>query len=474
MLSRNLPGKTISHHHLRTCHATRTTPWNMAQKNTNTLTLPSIDAASQQRLVAPLPAHAHSALPPYAASTEAAIRASLHSSAHFSDQKTFHFGQFSLNPYPTRQVAPALDFASRDKLTERLSAILLSEKFIYIGFGPAKAMKIAGVTVEPLRFVAGKRLTARCTLRLQNKNTAALQSVNIIAKLFSDERKADQIYCHLSALARIFPPQQAGESSSQYRFAVHIPKPIALFRQIHTVLMDEMAGSSLKAQLSDLEVSSSMYAAGAVLANFHMAKMRVERQISECGEMARLHGRSVLIQAAIAESCPDVSAFLRTFDRVKPVKCAFPVLLHGSYKLSHIFQNEQNLALLDLDSMAMGHPAYDIANFLASLYSLGARSRVTEAMRQQIFHNFLSGYSEHALQQISAREVLWYLAVLLVTKKACKLIARTGGSSAERAHTFFALAQQTLDRCVTLQDGVALEALPACLPVISELGSPYT
>jgi aminoglycoside phosphotransferase (APT) family kinase protein len=141
-----------------------------------------------------------------------------------------------------------------------------------------------------------------------------------------------------------------------------------------------------------------------------------------------------------------------------------PTLLHGTYRLNHIFIHNGELALLDLDSLRMGHPAYDVANFLSSLYYLEAQERVTPALRQEIARHFLQGYAAHAPWKIPRPAVLWFLASLLIHKQANKYVTHYHQDGAEKVQQMLALAEAAFAACRQAPNDLTCEALWKVLP----------
>ena len=139
------------------------------------------------------------------------------------------------------------------------------------------------------------------------------------------------------------------------------------------------------------------------------------------------------------------------------------VLLHGAYRLSHILQADGELALVDLDSIRMGHPGYDLGKFLAYLYYLESSGQVSASARRDAAHKFLEGYTAAAPWRISPAAVLWFLASELMIKQTKKDLMQPGDDRRERVEGVLTLAEAALAAARTSSAGCALPKVCAAI-----------
>jgi thiamine kinase-like enzyme len=132
--------------------------------------------------------------------------------------------------------------------------------------------------------------------------------------------------------------------------------------------------------------------------------------------------------------------------------------------LNHILIHDDELVLVDLDSLRMGHPAYDLANFLSSLYYLEALERISPAVRCDIARHVLQGYAQGAPRPVSSAAVLWFLASLLVSKQAAKCVAHLQPGRRDRVQAFLTLAHAALARARDAGERNGVETLWTVLP----------
>lgn len=311
--------------------------------------------------------------------------------------------------------------------------------------------------VEMLRYVPEKRFTARCSARLVATD-GAIHEIAFIAKQLKDGEKARKLYRDLRGLRRAWPADRV--------MPIRFPRALALDENSGTVFIEELAGSNLKQLLFEIEWTQVLPAVGRLLADFHRAQKRVRKKITIKNELAEVREAIGIIVKTLPHDRARFKNFYAAFQAAPPVGDGVaPVLLHGTYRLNHIFFNAGELALLDLDSLRMGHPAYDVANFLSSLYYLEeAHGRITAVMRQEMARHFLAGYAEKMTNAVSPAAVLWFLASLLINKQAKKYVTHSHENYAEKVERMLALAETVMACCRLISPELTLAGLAAVLP----------
>ena len=102
------------------------------------------------------------------------------------------------------------------------------------------------------------------------------------------------------------------------------------------------------------------------------------------------------------------------------------------------------LALFDLESLRLGPPGYDLANWVAALHYQQAEGRLSAAARRRAVRALVRGYRAGGGGESCAR-ALWLTAALLVQKQVYKLATRGSGSRA-RARALLTLAERLVAR----------------------------
>jgi hypothetical protein len=305
--------------------------------------------------------------------------------------------------------------------------------------------------VDTLAYAPGKRLTVRCCSTIATGSRA--REVTFIAKQFRNREQARVLYGNLLAVGRLRP-----------RSRPCVPRALGYDDQNAVVFMEDIPGRNLQASLCEIELPRVMPAVGGLLARLHRMRLQVVKTVSVQSELAEVRSSLLTIERAWPEMRADVGACLIEHEMLKCVERLPAVLLHGTCRLNHILIHDNELVLVDLDSLRMGHPAYDLANFLSSLYYLEALERISAAVRCEIARHVLQGYAEGAPRPVSAAAVLWFLASLLVSKQAAKCVAHLQPGRRDKVQTFLTLAHAALARARDTGERIGVEALWTVLP----------
>lgn len=281
--------------------------------------------------------------------------------------------------------------------------------------------------IESLRYVPGKRFTGRGRATLANTAGGA-RELRFIVKQLKDEKAARKSYRNLVKLWASWPESAQGTRHPPIRF----PRPLAYDARHAAIFLEELPGESLWEVFLRTGDLTLIKQAGGLLAQLHRSKRRVSKRVSRRGEWR--------------ENRPVVAALKREFPELRPrlLRCwrawraavtsarEPEVLLHGSFRLNHIFVHQGELALIDLDSLRLGPPAYDVANLISSLYYLEGLGQITDGQRVAITQHLIAGYAEQSPHRIPAEELGWYLISLLINKQMSKLMAHDHAGRREK------------------------------------------
>lgn len=306
--------------------------------------------------------------------------------------------------------------------------------------------RLHNTRIEVLRYVPTKRFTARCEVTVDVQHEAP-KDIRFIAKQFSDASKAKRLYRHLEALG-----QQEADG-------VRVPRVLALDEDRALVLLEELPGTDLKQALPTIQVQPVMQAVGELLARLHGLSLRVRKTISRQSELEEVQHAIHTISAAVPVlrqrlcACLDQLSALHWDDTVPSV------LLHGSYRLNHIFIHHGALALVDLDSLRVGHPAYDVANFLTALSYAEAQEQLSTSLRRDIVRFFLRGYAAKQPYALPPIAVLWYVVSLLLNKQAYKYVTHLHRDRDEKVQQMLRQAEAALTIAQQRPADLTFEAL---------------
>ncbi|MCI0693251.1 phosphotransferase [candidate division KSB1 bacterium] len=309
------------------------------------------------------------------------------------------------------------------------------------------AWQVQEAKTEILRYVPDKRCTTRCRIKIKAA-TGLAKEISFVAKQLADTEKAKRQYDDLVAMRQAWSGNgvAAPAVNAESKLPVRLPQALAWDENNATVFIEEISGKNLQHALAGIDLARVMPAVGGMLAHFHRAHQRVKKSVSRAGELAEIHDVVQTVAAAFPVLQPRLQ---RLFDRLESAQWGDSpaVLLHGTFRLNHIFIDGDALALIDFDSLRMGHPAYDLANFLSSLYYLEAQERLEPSRRENIARHFLAGYAAKAPLPVPPEMLLWFLADLLIKKQTHKYVKHFHKDRAQKVERMLALAEITLAGC---------------------------
>ncbi len=305
--------------------------------------------------------------------------------------------------------------------------------------------QVTDTKIDVLRYVPGKRYTVRCHVKMQADSQKPVE-ITFIAKQLKNIKKAQKLYENLRDLPAFW--QQNGTNRvPQASASIQIPKPLALEKEKGIVFLEDIPGENLADSLANIDIPAIMPSVGELLANFHCAGRTVGRTISIQGELKKLRESIRLVTKRLPELRPRLKSFYEKMSAKQPDASEIECLLHGTFRLNHIFIHEQKLALLDFDSVCTGHPAYDIANFISALYYFEFQQRMTTTQRVDITRYFLEGYSANAKWPVSNDILLWHLANMLIKKQAHKYVKHLMQNREEQVIRLIHIAEKMCDKC---------------------------
>ncbi len=311
--------------------------------------------------------------------------------------------------------------------------------------------------LEVLRYVPEKRFTARIRVEFQAEDGLE-KEYTLIAKQFNKAEKARAYYQNLLAL------RQAWASDLEAVSLWRLPRALAFDETRAAVLVEDLPGKNLEQALPEIVLPEVMQAVGKMLADFHRTPVQVKKQVTRASELKEIREINHIIAQDFPYLHPRLNQLFEQLQNARWQEMSTSMLLHGSFRLNHILIGKSGLALLDLDSLRMGNPAYDLANFLASLYYLEEQQRLTADQRQTIARYFLEGYFENTRGYISSAAVLWFLSSLLLNKQALKYVTHFQKHRQKKVERMVTIAEAALSKIAGILTGSSLKELWKELP----------
>jgi aminoglycoside phosphotransferase (APT) family kinase protein len=195
------------------------------------------------------------------------------------------------------------------------------------------------------------------------------------------------------------------------------------------VVQEKIAGTTLNELLCDGTAGEPhLEAAARSIAVLHRGKIPLDRTYSLADEME------------LIESCGPAALLNRIRKVAAPLRPSTSVPVHRDFYDKQLLVDGPRIALIDLDTLAMGDAEIDLANFAAHLHLRAVQNRVAwPAARWE--HAFLTEYARRAARPPDAALLSFYFATACV-RLACKYQPEPGG--ARVAAELLSLAEEKL------------------------------
>ena len=267
------------------------------------------------------------------------------------------------------------------------------------------------VTVEKIKYMPGKR----CVLRYEI--LFADQARRIFYGKTYDDAQGRHVFQAL---------QKICASPACHDGRLNVPAPVAYLEIANTVWQQAWEGEDFNAVMGKSGWE-----------NFH----RTDFPGKIATMLAALHGivmagvalrRGHAPQAVLLNACDDASdiapfaperqellnEFTRTLEAAMTLfESPTPeTTIHGSFKLAQLLCRDKQLALIDFDSIALGDPLYDVAEFVASLAFLQVSDEIPATRLSESIETFLASYERQVSWACERRRLAWYAVAFLLGK----------------------------------------------------------
>lgn len=276
----------------------------------------------------------------------------------------------------------------------------------------------AGGTLEELRAGVGKYVPGqRCGYRYRGiwRTAAGEQTVQFYGKAYQPGlgRGAHDIMMQLVAT----------EACRSGR--LRVAQPYAFDAGADVVWQEMLPGESFAKEASALDLEAWAGPVAASLAAFHSSRLDLGPGLGLSQELEELAASSAKIERAYPQFASRVAALRQ---RLQAAAASLPPVpsgpVHGSFKISHVFDVGGQAAFIDFDGAGIGDPTYDVGRFLAHLAVAGLNSKTDAEKIAAAIERFRTSYSAGVPWGWPATRVHWYTAALLLSSQAYKCVKR--------------------------------------------------
>jgi len=245
----------------------------------------------------------------------------------------------------------------------------------------------------------------RCVIRYHVELDGVDEPLRLIGKIFRPQH-GEPIYQKMRDLAAL----GFGEAADD---RVRAPAALGFCPELRLLVQEEVPGCSFKEQLVESGSPELMRQIARVLVKLHSQPwpgpaFRMPQHVARC------HPKHEILARERQDLAERIDFIVR---RAHEIEAGFSLddfgAIHGDLHLSQILVDGPDAYLIDLDSLALGDPAADLANLLVFLNSHRRIPGLSE-----LIEVLLDGYFEVMDERIRARIPVYQAATLL--RRSCK------------------------------------------------------
>jgi Ser/Thr protein kinase RdoA (MazF antagonist) len=224
--------------------------------------------------------------------------------------------------------------------------------------------------------------------------------------------------------------------------ALRLPAPLAFSRRRRTLWLEAIEGRRVAASLGDDVEITDLERLGAAVAVFHRLAAPAAPHFD------RFSPPHLAADAAMIEAVrPDIGAAVNslaarlTAAAVSDADCA---CLHGDLHPKNAIACADRMALIDVESVAIGPAAADLGSLLAGLVYRRETQRLSPGACRARVHAFLTGYAARR-RLPSSTSLAWHTAAALFRERAARAVTRIRPLGLESMPALLSAAERLLD-----------------------------
>jgi hypothetical protein len=215
-------------------------------------------------------------------------------------------------------------------------------------------------------------------------------------------------------------------SSACSQGLLNIPRPIAHIDSANTIWLLEWPGKSFSPMMQsqgweNFPKTGFLPKIAAMLAALHRAELPgviLHQGPSPAAALKNARGDFADIIRFLPEKQAVLAQMMEKMVSLAPAQGEkIPAAtIHGSFKLAQLVCREDELALVDFDSVAKGDPLYDVAEFIASVVNLRVSDGVPTEPMTECIEIFLGEYQNRTPWPCDRSRIAWYVVAFLFGK----------------------------------------------------------
>jgi streptomycin 6-kinase len=256
------------------------------------------------------------------------------------------------------------------------------EPLLLEGLGPGR-WEAGTPSLEPTRYRTELGAVLRAGLPAREAKSGRSETARCYLKVYRDGRGQETF-----ELLRSWA-ERSGE-----RRGYSLVRPLAYWEELHTLVLEEAPGRSLRERLlEDRDPEGAVRTVARALAAFHLDGPGIRRCQPLADQLDDVTRASKLVQWA----CPEIG------DKVRAVVAAVVAQLeegpaapcHGDLKAEHVFIDDGRVIFIDLDAVALGEPARDPAHFCSYVLGRVGTGSMSSEQAGRVATVFIEEYFQH-------------------------------------------------------------------------------
>jgi aminoglycoside phosphotransferase len=269
----------------------------------------------------------------------------------------------------------------------------------------------------------------RCAIRYRLRDRA------VVGKMYRGGAAAE---CHRIMVRLWAAPQR------RFRMA----RPIGLDEDLGVHWEEYVSGQHIEARFSEIALEPLMEGVIRGLASLHRLPLH-DLMPQGVEQVVDRLDRKVMprIRAALSPLAPALDAFRATLIRKAGSLPARPqTTIHGDFHTANMLMDAGELVVIDMDRLALGDPAYDLALFGSRLLLIALHRDERLGEVADLVSSLPKAYEAEAGHAIPEPTFAWYLAALFVGRQIKTCIRHRAPALGRLAPALLAWAHETLER----------------------------
>ncbi len=315
-----------------------------------------------------------------------------------------------------------------DRVTEQLAHLSPEEKWT-----------CRAITAQPMKYRFGKSCLLRYRGTLEN-DAGQTRPLTFYGKTYNSE-KSRYVF---EALREIC------QNPACHRGELNIPAPLAHIDEANTLWQEEWPGENVttvakKTNWSLFQTPDFMEQVAALLAALHRIELtRVKLRKGPTPERVRANVDEEIVKILpfLPERAEQLIGLKDALNRwALQGNGNIPLTtIHGTFKLSQLLTREGKLGLVDFDSLALGDPLYDAAEFISSVDYLQISDELPPEVIRANIETFLRAYEQGSERPCDRQRLAFYVIAFLLGKIHSSL-KKVETAAIDQLHRAFALLE---------------------------------